>query len=613
MAKSKKGANTVVYALLALLILGLGGFGVQNFGGSIRSIASVGDQEITVNDYARALNREMQALSQQIGQPANMAVLQAMGRDAAVRGSLIAAAAMDNEATRIGISVGDEAVRQQIVTAREFQGLTGEFDRDAYAFALRQEGLSEREFEQKLRGEASRMILQGAVVGGVAAPEAYGATLTAWATETRDFTEAELTAADLPEPLPEPTDEELQAHYEANIDAFTSLETRAITYVWLKPEALLDEVTVEEDAIKAAYEARKAEFSTPERRLVERLVFPSQEEAEAAKTRIDAGEATFTDVVTERGLTLADIDMGEVSEAELGAAGAAVFALTEPGLVGPVGTDLGPALFSMNAILSAQETTYEEAREDLEAELALDRARRLVLERSAPIEDELAGGATLEEIAKEPGMEFGTVEFDATVEDGIAGYKAFREAALAAEVGDYPDLAELEDGGVFSLRLDEIRAPAPIPLDEIRDDVVASWKAVETQKRLVALAEDYLAQLQNGATLEGLGLVVSQHTDAGRDTFIAGLTPQFISRVFETEEGAHAVVDANGVHLIRVDAVRQSDAADADVAALRASIDQQVRQSIANDIYAGYVMALQAEAGISLNPTAVEAVHAQMR
>lgn len=613
MAKSKKGASTLVYALMALLILGLGGFGVRNFGGSVRSIATVGDRDIAVTEYARALNREMQSVSQQIGQNANMAVLQTLGRDAAVRGALISGAALDNEAERIGISVGDEDVRQRIMSAREFQGLSGKFDREAYTFALKQEGLSEVEFETKLREEAARGILQGAVVGGVAAPEVYGATLTAWATETRGFTHAELIAADLPEPVPEPTDEEIKAHYDANVAAFTSPETRAITYVWLKPEALLGEVTVDEEALKAAYEARKAEFVTPERRLVERLVFPSQEEAATAKARIDAGEASFADVVAGRGLALADIDLGEVGEADLGPAGAGVFALTEPGVVGPLDTDLGPALFSMNAILPGQETTFEEARQDLESEVALDRARRLVLDRSAGIEDALAGGATLEEIAGEAGMEIGKIDVDATTEEGIAAYAAFREAALAVQEGDYPELKELEDGGVFALRLDELRAPAPIPMADVREDVTASWRVAETQKRLAALAAEYLEKLQNGATLEGLGLVVTRHAKAGRGKFVEGLPTAVVEKVFSTEEGGHAVVEAEGVHLIRVDAVTASDPADPEVAALRASVETQLRQAIANDIYTAYLTALQTEAGIVLNASAIEAVHAQMR
>ena len=48
MARSlgKKASDFAVWIILALLIVGLGGFGISNFGGSVRSIGSVGDDTV---------------------------------------------------------------------------------------------------------------------------------------------------------------------------------------------------------------------------------------------------------------------------------------------------------------------------------------------------------------------------------------------------------------------------------------------------------------------------------------------------------------------------------------------------------------------------------------
>src|SRR5690606_26513793 len=98
--------------------------------------------------------------------------------------------------------------------------------------------------------------------------------------------------------------------------------------------------------------SRAAEYHQPERRLVERLVFATEDEAKAALDAIAKGETDFETLVTERGLTLDDINLDEVTRDSFGtAAGDAVFALAEPGLAGPVMTDLGPAIFRVNAIL----------------------------------------------------------------------------------------------------------------------------------------------------------------------------------------------------------------------------------------------------------------------
>jgi len=609
----KKGKGVVVWVLMGLLILGLGGFGVTNFGGTVRSIATVGDIEIDVNDYARALEREMRGLSQQFGQPVGLEQLQAFGRDAAIRGALITAAALDSEAARIGLSVGDEEVRRQVVSAPQFQGLNGSFDRESYAEALRRQGLTEAQFEDRLRAETARTILEGAVIGGLAAPEAQVAALTGWALERRAFSHAELVAADLADAVPEPAEADLVAFHEAEIARYTRPEIRRLTYVWLAPEALSDAVEIDEETLRAAYEERIADYVQPERRIVERLVFPDAAAAEAARARIDSGDAGFAEIVAERGLALADIDLGDVTEADLGAAGAAVFALEGAGVAGPVDTALGPALFQVNAILAAREVGFDEARDDLAETVTIDRARRLILDQSGAIEDLLAGGATLEDLAAEAGMELGTIAMAPDTRDGIATYTAFRDAAFAAEEGDYPDLFELEDGGVAALRLDGIDLPAPRPLDEVRAQVAVDWTAAETRKRLVALGEEMLAALDGGASFDSLGLVVTRHPATPRDGFAPGLPPAALQAVFATEPGGHALVAEGGVHLLRTDGIEPVAPDDPDAAELAESLGSQIERGLADDLYSAYAAAMQARAGISLNGAAIEAVHAQMR
>lgn len=611
--RSKKRGNTIVWILMAMLILGLGGFGARNFGGSVTALGTVGDREIDLRDYARTLQREISAVSAQIGQPLSFAQAQALGIDRTVQARVIATAALDNEADRIGLSVGDGEVRKQLLAVPAFQGLDGKFDRDTYTLTLRQEGLSEAEFEAKLRDEAARTLLQGAVLGGTAAPETYVAKIAAWATETRDFTVAELIASDLPEPVAAPDEAAIKAYYEANSDDFTRPETRRISYVWLSPDMLADEVQLDEATLQAAYAERIDEFVTPERRLVERLVYPDTATAEAAKARFDAGEATFEDLAAERGLTLADIDLGEMSKAALGAAGDAVFALEEPGVVGPVASDLGPALYAMNGILEAQEVSFEEARDDLSAEAATDKARRLVADRSDGIEDLLASGATLEEVADETGMELGSIAFSAGTEAGIAAYTAFRDAAAAATADDFPVLTPLDDGGVFALRLDGIDPPALRPLDEVRDQATEGWRVAETEARLVKRADEIAASVAAGGTLEGAGLVTTRYDDFARGGFIADTPAAVAEKAFTLAEDGSAVVESDGrVFLVALNAITAADPAGDEVVQTREALEAQLGQSLAQDMFQLFTQSLEAEAGIRLDTAAINAVHAQM-
>ena len=611
--RSKKRGSMIVWILMGMLILGLGGFGARNFGGSVRAIGSVGDTDIDLRDYARTLNREISAFSAQIGQPVSFSQAQSLGIDKSVLARVISSTALDHEAKKIGLSVGDEEVRRRILAIDAFTGLDGSFDRDTYALTLRQEGLSEPEFEAKLRDEAGRTILQGAALGGTDAPDTLVDRIAGWLTETRSFTVAELIASDLPEPLPEPDEEVLKAYYDTHPENFTRPEVRRISYVWLSPEMLADEVELDEEALRAAYQERIDEYVTPERRLVERLVYPDEETASAAKARYDAGEATFEELAEERGLSLTDIDLGEVTETQLGDAGEEIFALDEPGVVGPLTTDIGPALFAMNGVLEAREVTFEEAREDLSTEAALDRARRIISERSEGIEDLLAGGATLEEVADEEGLEFGQLEMAPDTDEGIAAYTGFREAATDVTEADFPTLAALDDGGVFALRLDGIDPPALKPFDEVRDVVTAGWTEAETVLRLKEMGDEIAGRIKAGEDITATGLVTTRYDEFGRNGHIDGAPAALVEQVFQLEGGGVAVVEGQDVVYIAALAdVHEADRDGAEFKATREAIAAQVGQSLAQDMFQLYTQAISNEAGIRLDQTAVNAVHAQM-
>ena len=306
----RKRANSVVWGLLALVMVGLGGYGVTSFSSSQREIGHVGTRKITVNEYVSLLRREMAVFSEQTGQPVSMSQLSELGIDRAILGQLVGAATLENEAAGLGLSVGDAQVRDRIIAAPALAGPDGTFSRDIYAQFLQSQGLSEAEFEGTLRAEAARTLLQGAILGGVGASELLTDKLTAWTMETRAFTFAELLASDLPEPAAAPSEDDLKAWHAAHPDAFMRPETRLISYLWLKPEDLTDQVEVDEDALRAAYAERAAEFLIPERRLVARIVYPSAEEAQAARQRLDAGEASFEALALERGLSVDDVDLG---------------------------------------------------------------------------------------------------------------------------------------------------------------------------------------------------------------------------------------------------------------------------------------------------------------
>ena len=528
--------------------------------------------------------------------------------------SLVARAALAHEAATMGLSVGDAEVARQITEIQSFQGVDGRFDREAYEFTLRQNGLNPSEFEEDVREDTARSLLQLAVIGGVQPDATIADTLAAFQGETRDFSLLTLTEADLPAGLPAATPDDLQAYYDENPQQFTRPEARAITYVWVTPAILMDDVAIDEDALRALYDEHSARYRQPERRLLEQLTFLEEADAQAAYDAILAGDTSFDALVEERGLTLEDIDLGEVSRGDLPAATAeAIFSDTESEILGPLESTFGgAALFRVNAVLDATEVSFEEAQEELRAELAAEAARRTIDDLRDPVDDLLAGGATLEELAADTEMVLGRIDYTSTSEEGIAGYDAFREAALAVEEGDFPELLELSDGGLFALRLDETVPPALPPLAEIEDEVAQAWRASVLRSQLAARGEALVGRLASGATLEDMGRV-DRETQVRRQDFIPDAPPTLVAQVFQLDRpGDTVLVPAAGQAFIaRLDAINPAARDDPGTGVLTQIMTQAVTQSMAQDIFEAYGQAVQAEAGISLNQSMIDAVHAQ--
>lgn len=614
-SKNLSFSKIFLWILMGLLFVGLAGFGATNLSGTLRSIGSVGEKEIRVERYVSALRQEMRAFEAQTGAPLTFQRAQEFGLPDRVLAQLVTSRALDDEAARMGLSVGDAELVAQLQQIQAFQGPDGSFNREAYRFALENAGLTEAMFEADLRDETARSLLQGAVLAGNSMPDTYINTLLDYALETRDLSWAALDDSDVTTGIPVPAESDRQAYYEANIADYTRPETKDITYVWLTPDMILGTVEVEEDLLRQSYEERSDQFNLPERRLVERLIFPDAEAAQAALDRITAQTASFEEEVSARGLDLSDVDLGDVTRDDLGAATDVVFAADTGAVVGPAETSLGPALFRVNAVLPAQTTSFEDARDLLRDDLALDRARRVIEGLAEDSEDQLAGGATLEELAQQSEFDLGQINWAAGDDGEIASYPAFREAALALQDGDFPTILELGDGGLFALRLNGITPPTPSPLEDVRDAVEEAWTTQQVTDQLAQTAQAMIDRLNAGEGFDTVGLSAVQ-TSPGltRSDRVTGLPPSVLEGAFGLEQGQALLERGTGqVIILRVDAITAADRTTEDAQSLAQVFEGQATNDLAQDIFSALALDIQRRAGVQINQQARTAVHTNMQ
>lgn len=615
--RSRK-SSVLLWILMGMLIVGLAGFGIGVGGGiGTREVASVGDEGIDADVYARALDQQLRGIAQQTGRSLPIEEARQFGIDRQVLSQLLNEAALDGEAADLGLSTGDDRVRDLVLAMPAFRGADGAFDRDTYVAALERAGYTPETFEAVLRADTTRGLITTGLQSATRAGDAAGRRLLAYAGEARRFEWLRLDASRLPAPVAAPTDAELQAEHAAHPDRYTRPDTREITYASVTPAGLAAAIEIPDDELRAAYDADPAQFSTPERRIVDRVGFGTAEDAAAAKARIDAGETDFDAVATERGLTAQQIDQGEVTAAALApSVRDAVFGLAGPGITGPVDSPLGPALYRVNAVLAASTTSFEDARAELARTRALEAAIRQIHDETTAIEDLIAGGATLEEIASETPMELGSIALNSETVGGLADDPAFRDLAENAMEGEITDLAELADGGLVALRIDAVQPAAVIPLAEVRDRVAADWTAARTAEQLTALAEGYAVEVAGGLSMTDLAARIGADLQAAgpvvRGAALPEVPPALVGDIFAAAAGGTVVQpDGAGAILARLTAIDAFDPGAAANAPILAQVQDRLQQATREDLVALYTTAVRDRAGIEINQALIDSTLAR--
>ncbi|MEX0281868.1 MAG: peptidyl-prolyl cis-trans isomerase [Arenibacterium sp.] len=608
-SKANSMSKGFIWAIVILLIIGLAGFGATNLSGTIRTVGFVGSQPISVDEYAREFQREVRAVEAQIREPLPITRARELGLDQVALSRLVQLAALDHDAEEMGISIGDENLQAEIVEIQAFQGINGQFDRETYRFALSQNNLSETEFEEDLRQESARAIVQSALMAGVQMPTAMSDLLVDYVGARRNFIWAVLNEDALDAPVAEPSAEEVRAYYDANTDQFMLPETREITYALLTPEMILEEVEVDNAALRTLYEEREAQYDQPERRLVERLVFQDAEAASSALAQIEVGGTTFETLVENRGLSLGDVDLGDVAEGDLGPASDAVFGAEVGDVVGPVETSLGPALFRVNGVLEAQITAFEDVEAELRDELAGQQARRQIEALSESLEDILAGGATLEELVAESEMQLGTISWSPLSDEDIAAYAGFSSAASRVSLDDFPEIDFLEDGSVFAMRLNEVLPPRPEPFESAETAVRDALVLERTRDALSGAASEIVAQLAREGDFTETGLRFKVENGLTRTAYIEGVPVDFMNNVFEMSKGDVQIIPGEGAEVLIVrleDVLPPED--NNELRQLRTVISQQMDQTLAQALFSIYARDAQLRADARIDQRALNAV-----
>lgn len=537
----------VLVFIVGILIVPFAFVGVSSYfqSDSQNSVAVVNDQQITLNQYNQGFQNYRRRMQAQMGaafdpEEFDQPIIRRQYLDQLIDQQLLMQAS--NQA---GLTVSNERLAEAIRNLSAFE-VDGEFNADAYQSSLAAQGLSPQQFEADMR---SNMVLSqfptsiaasaiatdwevkdyvrlqdqkrafGAAVVHAAADDAASPDATANGEDEQAAADTEAAADDA---IPE---EDLVAWYDAHQADYMSEEQVVISYVELDASKMGGAVEPSEETLKARFEDQKARFVTPEARLASHILIEVAQDApevdiESAKDKAEdlARRAREGEDFAELAKKYSE-DLGSASKGgDLGwvepgfmvkAFEDALYSLTmEHPISDPVQTAFGWHVIELRDIRPAEGMTFAEARPLLLDEYKSEEDERRFLEQADRLVDIIyEDPTTLDTAAQELGLEIkeaGPFGREGG-EEGIAANMDVVKAAFSDLVlaqGAVSDPIDLGTNHIVLIKVKDHMPEALRPLAEVRDQVVAAVKHQRAMDAAKARAEEILAQVNSGKSME---------------------------------------------------------------------------------------------------------------
>jgi len=561
--------------IFAILIIPFAFVGVSSYftSDAVNAVAVVNDQEITISEFNTGFQNYRRRMQAQLGAAFDpvafdQAIVRRQYLDQMINEELLAQVAVD-----AGLAVDNQYLAE---TIRELEGFNvdGEFNADVYQARLAAQGLTPKQFEADMRAsiilgqfpstiqnsaittdwearDYARLIDQTRSFRAIVIPafpeeqaeDPAEEVAEESAEEVAEESAEEVAADDAVETAVEAVDEEaVVAWYENNLGDYLSPEQVVIEYLELDAATMGGAVEPDEEMLRARFEEQESRFITPESRLASHILLEvessapevdietARQQAEELARRARDGE-DFAELARESSQDIGSAEEGgDLGWVEPGfmvtAFEDSLYELTmENPISDPVQTGFGWHVIYLREIKPSEGMTFTEAREILLEEYTAEMDERRFLEQADRLVDIIyEDPTTLDAAANELGLEVREAgPFGRQGDSSAVGANpevvqaAFSDLVLGQ--GVVSDPIDLGINHIVLVRLKEHLPQAQLPLEDVREQVVASVRQQQAMEKAAATAERLLGGLNQGseitelASAEGLELVEAEETD----------------------------------------------------------------------------------------------------
>jgi peptidyl-prolyl cis-trans isomerase D len=537
-----KVSGWVAYVVLGGIALVFVFWGINWTLGAPNYAAKVNGSEVPVSEVKQTYQQQLAQLERQSnGQvsDAERDLLKQRVLDEYVNGEAIV-----SRADALGYRVSDQELLKAMAQIPAFQ-VDGKFDKAHAVAVLKSQGRSIPEIEALFAHDVKLRQLDAALTLSSFATQSEVKQILSLTRQQREVAWVSL-AAEKYANQSTPDDAALKAYYDAHKADYMTPETVSLSYIEISLAQIAAKVTVDDAQLKAYYEEQKTKtperFTVGEQRRVRHILFavndPKEDAAVKAKAeeilkRAQAGE-DFSKLAKEfsqdPGSAAQGGDLGW-SERKVWVApfADAAYSMKVDEIRGPVKTQFGYHILKLDGIEPASVKSFEASRSEMETEYRRNEAERLFNSAQDQLADAALQNATdIDVVARKAGLTVEHVaDFSRTDGGGALGkVPAVIDAAFSQDVldGRLSPMVEVEKGRGVVLRATDHKLPQQKPLDAVRGEVLAAWKKQRGVELASAAAADAVKRLTAGESWDAVAKSLGAAVPA--PAFIGRTDPQ---------------------------------------------------------------------------------------
>ncbi len=516
-----KATGWVAGVIIGLLVLSFAFWGVSFYSGQAGelNVAKVNDVDISFQSFQRSFSQLRKQMQSVLGDSLSLeedAFIKNQTIEKLIESELINQLVIDS-----GLNITNEKLVESIKNIEFFRNEEG-FDRIKYERSINSIGMASSIFEAQLRMDLLSEQLQAGFLETTFILEPELENILRLESQSRDIT---YTILSLPSFIEdgEISDSDIDTFYQANPNLFTEPEQVKVAYLELNIKELAKDIETNEEVLRNFYNDNKGDYDVVEQRSVRKLFVKTGEKAtNENKTKAEAVITSALELVNEgkdfeeivkqsAGETLEFSEHIFMSKGIMGKEIDEFLFNSEEGAVSKViETKEGFNIVKVIEIKGGSENKYENSAQKVKEDYKNKQAELQFFELS----DQLAtlsyeNSDNLEIAADAIGKEIINTDYfardndlEGLLSDSLVISKSFDPELIRSR--NNSDAIELSDSHIVVLRVLEHKVPATKPLEDVRDEVIASIRLKLAREKINETGDRIVAELKSGVNPESV-------------------------------------------------------------------------------------------------------------